>query len=56
MTVETFWWWSDDQKELAKKVNQFVDEHIEEAEAYLWKREMPLPLLKKIGAEGKNCY
>ena len=32
MTVETFWWWSQEQKDLAKRVNKFVDEHIEEAE------------------------
>ncbi len=52
MTVETFWWWSQEQKDLAKRVNKFVDEHIEEAESYLWKKQLPLPLLKKIGAEG----
>jgi len=50
--VETYFWWNDEQKELANKVKQFADEHMEEAEYYFWKGKFPWPLVKKVGEQG----
>lgn len=52
MSEESFWWFTDEQKELSKKVTQFVDENMEEAERHALKGEIPWPLLKKVGSEG----
>ena len=45
---EPYFWWTDEQKEVAKKVEQFVEENIEEAESYFWKKNFPWPLVKKV--------
>jgi len=37
MSEETFWWFTDEQKELQRKITQFVDENMEEAERYSFK-------------------
>ncbi|MHA1294618.1 MAG: acyl-CoA dehydrogenase family protein [Promethearchaeota archaeon] len=50
--VESYFWWTDEQKELAKRVEQFVEENIEEAEYYFWKGKFPWGLVKKVGTEG----
>ncbi|MFX1444024.1 MAG: acyl-CoA dehydrogenase family protein [Promethearchaeota archaeon] len=52
MSEETFFWWTDEQKAIAKKVNQFVEDHFEDAEYYFWKQEFPWSLVKKVAAEG----
>jgi len=49
---EDFFWWTDEQKAIAKKADQFVDDHLEEAELYFWKQEFPWPLVRKVAAEG----
>ncbi len=49
---EPFFWFSDAQKELAKKVTQFVEDNLEEAEYYFWKGKFPWPLVKKVGEQG----
>ncbi|MHA1337096.1 MAG: acyl-CoA dehydrogenase family protein [Promethearchaeota archaeon] len=49
---EPYFWWTDEQKELAKKVSEFVEEHMEEAEIYFWKQKFPWDLVKKVAKEG----
>lgn len=49
---EPFFWWTNEQKELAKKASQFVEDHLEESELYFWKQRFPWPLVKKVAAEG----
>ncbi len=49
---EPFIWFSDEQKELAKRVQKFADDNLEEAETYFWKKEFPWPLVKKVAKEG----
>lgn len=49
---EPFFWWNDEQKTLAKDVNEFVEDHMEEAEYYFWKRKFPWPLVKKVAKKG----
>jgi len=49
---EPYFWWNDAQKELAKDVDQFVAENIEEAELYFWKGKFPWPLVKKVAEQG----
>ncbi len=50
--VETFFWWNDEQKEFAKKVAQFVEDNLEEAELYFWKQKFPHSIVKKVAKEG----
>ena len=50
--VDTFFWWSDEQKEFAKKVSQFVEDNLEEAELYFWKQKFPHSIVKKVAKEG----
>jgi alkylation response protein AidB-like acyl-CoA dehydrogenase len=49
---EPFFWWTEEQKEIAERVREFVDHNIEEAEYYYWKRKFPWPLVKKVAKEG----
>jgi len=49
---EPFFWWSEKQLRLSKKVSEFVDNNIEEAEYYFWKKKFPWPLVKKVSKEG----
>ncbi len=50
--VEPYFWWNDEQKEIAIRVAQFVEDNLEEAETYFWKKKFPWPLVKKVAAEG----
>ncbi|TFG09028.1 MAG: acyl-CoA dehydrogenase [Promethearchaeota archaeon] len=52
MSEDAFWWWTDEQKAMAKKVAQFADDNFEEAEYYFWKQKFPWPLVKKVAAGG----
>ncbi len=49
---ERFFWWTDEQKEILKRVGKFADDHFEEAEYYFWKKKFPWPLVKKVAKEG----
>lgn len=49
---EPFFWWTDEQKEIATRVSQFVEDNLEEAELYFWKQKFPWPLVKKVGENG----
>ncbi len=50
--IEPFFWWTDEQKEVAKKVSQFVEDNFEEAEEYFWNTKFPWPLVRKVADEG----
>ncbi len=47
-----YFWWTDEQKKIAKEVEQFVEDHFEEAETYFWKKKFPWDLVKKVAAKG----
>jgi len=49
---EEFFWWTDEQREILKKVKNFVKDHYEEAESYFWNKKFPWPLVKKVAKEG----
>lgn len=49
---EAYFWWTEEQKEIAKKVEKFVEENFVEAEAYYWKKEFPWDLVNKVAREG----
>ncbi|MFX0070849.1 MAG: acyl-CoA dehydrogenase family protein [Candidatus Hermodarchaeota archaeon] len=52
MSDDNFWWWTDEQKAMAKKVSQFVADNFEDAEYYFWKQEFPWPIVKRVAEEG----
>jgi alkylation response protein AidB-like acyl-CoA dehydrogenase len=45
-------WWTDEQKRVAKEVEEFAEEYFEEAEKYFWKTEFPWPLVRKVAETG----
>jgi alkylation response protein AidB-like acyl-CoA dehydrogenase/DNA-binding MarR family transcriptional regulator len=49
---ENYFWFTEEQIEISKKVRQFVHDNFEEAEMYFWKTEFPWPLVKKVAKEG----
>ncbi|TXT62623.1 MAG: Acyl-CoA dehydrogenase [Promethearchaeota archaeon] len=49
---EPYFWWTEDQREIAKKVEKFVEENFTAAEEYYWKKEFPWDLVKKVAKEG----
>ena len=49
---ESYFWWNEEQKELAKGVSAFVEDNMEEAEYYFWKQKFPWDLCKKVGKQG----
>jgi alkylation response protein AidB-like acyl-CoA dehydrogenase/DNA-binding MarR family transcriptional regulator len=50
--IENFFWFTEEQKELAKRLSQFVEDNFEEAEEYFWNTKFPWPLVKKVAKEG----
>ncbi len=50
--VDSFFWWTEGQKQLAKEAEEFVEENVEEAEKYFWKQKFPWPLVKKVAEKG----
>ncbi|MHA1724069.1 MAG: acyl-CoA dehydrogenase family protein [Promethearchaeota archaeon] len=49
---EIYFWWTEEQKAIAKEVEQFVEEHFEEAEKYFWKCKFPWPLMREVANKG----
>ncbi|MFW9818415.1 MAG: acyl-CoA dehydrogenase family protein [Candidatus Thorarchaeota archaeon] len=49
---EPFFWWTEEQIKISERVNEFVEDNIEEAEYYFWKKKFPWPLVKKVSKEG----
>ncbi|MHA1310682.1 MAG: acyl-CoA dehydrogenase family protein [Candidatus Helarchaeota archaeon] len=50
--LEPFWWWTDEQKALAKDVGQFCDDHIEEAERAYWEHRFPWEVMDLVAKKG----
>ena len=46
--METFFWWSDEQRKLAAGVKEFVDELMPRAEEASWKKEFPWDIVESI--------
>ncbi|MFW9773149.1 MAG: acyl-CoA dehydrogenase family protein [Candidatus Thorarchaeota archaeon] len=49
---EPFFWWNEEQRAFALKVEKFADNLFEDAEYYFWKQKFPWPLVKKVAEEG----
>ncbi|MHA1649277.1 MAG: acyl-CoA dehydrogenase family protein [Candidatus Helarchaeota archaeon] len=52
MVIEPFWWWTDEQKEFAKEIDEFVDDHIQEAEEAYWERRFPWKVMEDVAKKG----
>ncbi|MHA1378360.1 MAG: acyl-CoA dehydrogenase family protein [Candidatus Helarchaeota archaeon] len=52
MVLESFWWWTDEQKQFAKEVNQFCDDNIEDAERAHTEQRFPWEVMKKVEEKG----
>ncbi|NVM55807.1 MAG: acyl-CoA/acyl-ACP dehydrogenase, partial [Candidatus Helarchaeota archaeon] len=52
MVIEPFWWWTDEQKALAKDVDEFVDAHFEETEEAFWAKRFPWKTMEKVSTKG----
>jgi len=50
--METFFWWSDEQKKLAAGIKEFVDELMPRAEEASWKQEFPWDIVESIASRG----
>ncbi|MHA1232017.1 MAG: acyl-CoA dehydrogenase family protein [Candidatus Helarchaeota archaeon] len=50
--LEPFWWWTDEQKKLAKDVNQFCDDHIELAEKAYFEGRFPWEVMDMVAERG----
>lgn len=50
--IESFWWWTDEQKAFAKDVDTFVDEHIEETEECYWSKRFPWKTMETVADKG----
>ncbi len=49
---EAFFWWNEDQKAIAKEVEQFVEAKFEDAEKYFWKRKFPWDIVREVADKG----
>ncbi|MHA1797244.1 MAG: acyl-CoA dehydrogenase family protein [Candidatus Helarchaeota archaeon] len=47
--IEPYWWWSDEEKALAKEVDKFCDDNIEAAERAHSEKRFPWDIMKKVG-------
>jgi len=50
--METYPWWSEEQKKLAEETKKFADENIPRGEEIAWTKEFPSDLLKKVAEKG----
>ena len=50
--LEEFWWWTDEQKELARDVHQFCDDHIELSENAYWEKRFPWEVMDMVADKG----
>jgi alkylation response protein AidB-like acyl-CoA dehydrogenase len=50
--MESFPWWSEEQKKLADEIEAFVKEMMPEAEEAWWKREIALDVFQKVAQKG----
>ena len=50
--MESFFWWTDEQKKLAAEVKEFVDGLMPRAEEAAWKKEFPRDIAEAIADKG----
>lgn len=50
--MEAFPWWTDEQRNLAAEVKEFVDGLMPRAEEAWWKREFPWDIVNKVAEKG----
>lgn len=50
--MESYTWWTETQKKLAKEAREVVDELMPRAMEYAWKREYPWEVVKEFGRRG----
>ncbi|NVM52635.1 MAG: acyl-CoA/acyl-ACP dehydrogenase [Candidatus Helarchaeota archaeon] len=50
--IEPFWWWTDEQKQFAKEVDEFANKYISKAEEAYWAKRIPWDIMKIIGDKG----
>jgi alkylation response protein AidB-like acyl-CoA dehydrogenase len=50
--IEPFWWWTDEQKAIAKELDEFTDAHIEEVEECYWSKRFPWKTMEEVGSKG----
>lgn len=50
--VEGYFWWTDEQKAFAERVEKFVEDNMEEVEKFFWKQKFPHPVVEKVAKEG----
>jgi len=47
--LDSYWWWTDEEKALAKDVDQFCDDNIEFSERAHIEKRFPWEVMKKVG-------
>jgi alkylation response protein AidB-like acyl-CoA dehydrogenase len=47
--LESFWWWTDEQKQIAKEVDDFCANNMEEAERAHAEGRFPWEIMRKVG-------
>jgi alkylation response protein AidB-like acyl-CoA dehydrogenase len=52
MAMESFPWWSEDQKKLAGEIKKFVEEMMPQDAETRWKRQFPWDIFKKVAEKG----
>jgi len=52
MAVESFFWWTEEQKELSNRLEKFVESNIELADKTYWAKEYPHEIMNQISQLG----
>ncbi len=47
--IEPYWWWTEEERALAKEVDQFCDDNIELAERAHLEKRFPWEVMKRVG-------
>jgi len=50
--IETFWWFTPEQKAFAKDLDEFVDNHLEEVEECYWAKRFPWKTMEAVAEKG----
>ncbi|NVM28457.1 MAG: acyl-CoA/acyl-ACP dehydrogenase [Candidatus Helarchaeota archaeon] len=52
MVIESFFFWTDEQKEFAKDVDAFVNSHVQDSEEAYWAKRFPYKVMEKVADKG----
>jgi len=50
--MDSYHWWNEKQKEIAKEAKKFADENLPRGEEVMWTKEFPSDLVKAVGEKG----